>query len=71
MLMVHDVRDALHRIEETLDYLRGRVADPAALSALHDLLIYRALDAVEKMATEEQARLHAAELAALAETEAA
>jgi hypothetical protein len=71
VLAVHDMRDALLRIEETLDYLRGRVDDPAALAALHDLLIYRALDEVEKMATAEQARLHAAELAALAETEAA
>lgn len=71
VLAVHHVRDALRDIEEALDYLRGRVENPAALASLHELLIYRALDEVEKMATAEQARLHAAELAALSEREAA
>jgi hypothetical protein len=60
VLAVHDMRDALLRIEETLDYLRGRVDDPAALAALHDLLIYRALDEVEKMAALTTSELNSA-----------
>lgn len=66
-----EVRAALSGCEGTLDYLRGRVESPAALDALHDLLIYTALDAVDEIAKVERARLRAAELAALAEREAA
>ena len=69
VLAVQDLRDALFAIEDRLDFLRGRVADPKALAALHDLLIYTALDATEKLFAAEQARLHEAEMAALAERE--
>ena len=69
VLAAQDIRDALFAIEERLDFLRERVADPKALAALHDLLIYTALDATEKLFAAEQARLHEAEMAALAERE--
>jgi len=69
VLAVQDIRDALFAIEERLDFLRGRVAAPKALEALHDLLIYKALGATEALFTAEQARLHQAEIAALAERE--
>ena len=69
VLAAQDIRDALFSIEERLDFLRGRVADPKALAALHDLLVYTALDATEALFAAEQARLHEAEIAALAERE--
>jgi hypothetical protein len=66
---IAEIRRALLACEEPLAFLRGRVADPAALAALHDLLMYRALDATEALFSAEQARLHEAEIAALAERE--